>query len=50
MADPILTNLVANEKCFEALYKAHIICLIIISESVFIDVNRWTYTFDIGSR
>ena len=49
MADPILTILVANERCFGALYKAQIICLIIISESVFIDVNRWTYTFDIDT-
>ena len=50
MADPILLSLVANERCFEAVYKAHIICLIIISESVFIDVNRCTKTFDIDSN
>ena len=39
----------ANERFFRVLYKAHIICLIIISESVFIGVNRCTKTFDIDS-
>ena len=45
----ILSNLVADERYLEVLYIAHIICLIIISESVFIDVNRCTKTFDINS-
>ena len=45
MADPILMSLVANERYFEVL----IICLIIILESVFIDVNRCTKNFDIAS-
>ena len=42
--------MVANERSFEALYKAPMICPVIILESAFTDMNRWPKTFDIGSN
>ena len=41
--------MVANERSFEALYEAHTVLPVIISESAFIDMNRWPKTYDIGS-
>ena len=41
--------MVAKKRSFEVLYKAHMICPVIILESTFSDMNRRTKTFVLGS-
>ena len=49
MAEAIETRLVANESSFKVVSEAHIVILAILSESLFIEVDRWIKTFGLGS-
>ena len=49
MAEATKPSLVANESFFNVVYRGPMIYLVFSSESAFINVNSWTYTFDIGN-
>ena len=49
MAEARKMRLVANERSFKVVSKSPIIMSAIVSQNAFIDVSRWTNTFDIDS-